>query len=435
VINLAGGTLQTTNGQTANYETYEFNIVVPEGKIGGIIPFRNCSIKSKIMGSGTLKYTIPYLREYITGDWTEFTGVLNAYGSNSTDGSQLMLYNTVGMPNTRLYLTGVTKVLNWATTGTMRLGGLSGVAGTYLSGASKNTNSSTQTWIVGGAGTDETFYGIINNDCSASGYAGTTSIVKEGNGYWRITGNNTYKGTTTINGGKLIVNGTQTGTGAVTVAQDATLAGTGKIPAATTVQSGGTLQPGDPFVTTTNIGTLTLGSLNLLTGSKTNIEINRTLATTDKVSSTGAVVFGGTLNLTITGTLVEGDQFTLFTGTSYSGAFSSIVPATPGAGLIWTFANGVLKVVTDINAVGKVEDSRVKIYPNPADDKTEITLDKSYNETIVSIVDINGRIVKTSTFANQNKCTLDLTSVSKGIYFVKVQGDLELNSVLKVVRK
>jgi len=432
-ITLAGGTLQTTNGQTANYETYDFNIVVPEGKIGGIIPFRNCSIKSKIIGSGTLKYTIPYLREYVTGDWSEFTGVLNAYGSNSTDGSQLMLYNTVGMPNTRLYLTGVTKVLNWATTGTMRLGGLSGVAGTYLSGASKNTNASTQTWIVGGAGTDETFYGMINNDCSASGYAGTTSIVKEGNGYWRITGNNIYKGTTTVNGGTLIVNGVQTGTGAVTVAQDGTLAGKGTIPAATTVQSGGTLQPGDPFVTTTNIGIITLGSLNLQAGSKVNMEINRPLASSDKVSCTGAVVFGGTLNLTVTGSLQAGDQYTLFTGSSYSGTFSDIVPATPGDGLKWTFTNGILKVDA-LNGIESILNSKVKVYPNPVIDKAQISLDKVYDKATVNVESISGSTVQTFNLAGISQTTVDLSTLPKGFYIVRVNSGRELISSSKIMK-
>ena len=434
VVNLAGGTLQTTNGQTANYETYDFDIVVPEGKTGGIIPFRNCSIKSKIRGSGTLKYTIPYLREYITGDWTEFTGVLNAYGSNSTDGSQLMLYNTVGMPNTRLYLTGNTKVLNWATTGTMRLGGLSGVAGTFLSGASKNTNTSTQTWIVGGAGSDETFNGIINNDCSASGYAGTTSIVKEGNGYWRLTGANTYKGTTTINGGTLIINGIQTGTGAVTVAQDGILAGKGTIPAAITVQSGGTLQPGDPFVTVTNFGTLSVGSLTLQAGSQTNMEINRPIAITDKVVATGSVTYGGTLNLTISGTMQAGDQYSLFSGTTFSGSFSSIVPATPGNGLKWTFSNGILKV-DPINGIEKLEYSKVRIYPNPALDRTEISLDKVYNDIQISVESINGSMVQNYHFAGLSQANLDFSSLPKGFYLIRTHADNELNTVTKVLKK
>ena len=40
------------------------------------------------------------------------------------------------------------------------------------------------TWIVGGANTDETFAGVIDNRCSASGYNGSTSIEKIGSGDW-----------------------------------------------------------------------------------------------------------------------------------------------------------------------------------------------------------------------------------------------------------
>jgi autotransporter-associated beta strand protein len=433
-VTLAGGTLQTTNGQTANYETYDFDIIVPEGKTGGITPFRNCSIKSKIIGSGTLKYTIPYLREYITGDWTEFTGVLNAYGSNSTDGSQLMLYNTVGMPNTRLYLTGNAKVLNWATTGTMRLGGVSGVTGTFLSGASKNTNTSAQTWIVGGAGSDETFNGIINNDCSATGYAGTTSIVKEGNGYWKLAGANTYKGTTTVNGGTLIVNGTQTGTGAVTVADGGKLAGKGTMPAAVTVQSGGTIQPGDPSVGTSNIGTFTVASLNLQAGSTTNMEINRTAGTVDKITATSSVALGGTLNLTITGTPALGDQFILFSGTTFSGAFTQMIPATPGVGLKWTLTNGVLKVdVADGLTV--VEDTRLKVYPNPIVDYTEVSLDKVYNNVQLTIESLNGATIITRNLGTTDRSRINLSELPAGFYILKVSTSEGTAMTRKVVKE
>ena len=341
VVNLAGGTLKTINGQTANYETYDFKLNVPEGKIGGFIPFRNCSIQCVVIGSGTLNYTIPYLREYIEGDWSEFTGVLNAYGSNPTasGGSQLMLYNTVGLPNTRVNLSGNTKIIDWATTGTMYLGGLSGVAGTFLGAASKQTDLTPMTWIVGGAGTDETFNGIINNDCSASGHYGVTYIVKEGIGIWRLTGTNVYAGTTIIKGGSFIVNGVNTGTGKVSVEDGGTLAGKGTLAAPVEVKTGGTLQPGDG-----DISTFTMAGLTLNTGSITKMDINKTTSTSDKVVVNGAAVFNGTLALTITGTLARNDAFTLFTGTTKTGTFAQITPATPGTGLTWTFINGILKV-------------------------------------------------------------------------------------------
>jgi autotransporter-associated beta strand protein len=438
VVNLIGGTLQTTNGQTANYEVYNFDLVIPEGKTGGFAPFRNCYIKSKVKGSGTLNFTIPYLREYIQGNWTEFTGILNANGTNTTasGGSQLLLDNGVGIPYARINLTGNTKIIYWTTTGTLRLGGLSGVAGTFLGSASKQTDGTSMTWIVGGAGTDETFNGIINNDCSASGHYGVTYIEKEGTGYWRLNGANVYTGTTTLRGGTLIVNGTQTGIGKVTVMQDATLTGKGKIPGVTEVQSGGIISAGDAYATpiTVNIGTLTVGALTLQAGSRSDLEINRTSSLFDKVVSTGTITFGGTLNLKIVGALVAGDQFQLFTGTSYSGAFSDIIPATPGDGLKWTFTNGVLKV-DPVNGIESVQNSKVKVYPNPVSDRAEISLDKVYDYVSINVESLSGSLIKSNSFSGLSQMNLDLSTLPKGFYIIRIKGDNELNSSSKIMKK
>jgi autotransporter-associated beta strand protein len=427
IINLAGGTLQTI-GQNDIYENYDFTLNIPEGKTGGFIPHRNCSIKCKVTGLGTLKYTITWLREYITGDWSEFTGVLNAY--SSYNGGQLMLYNTVGLPNTRVYLTGYTKIINWATTGTMQLGGLSGIAGTYLGGSSKNTNTAKMTWIVGGASTDETFNGIINNDCSASGYAGTTTIVKEGTGVWRLNGANIYSGTTTITGGTLIVNGIQTGTAKVTVQNEAKLAGKSKMPAPVEIQTGATIEPGD-----SSISTFTVGTLTLQTGSTVNMEINKTLGTNDKIASTGAVIIYGTLNLSITGTLALGDQFTLFTGTTFTGTFENIVPTSPGTGLYWSFVNGVLSV-TNISGVDtkKATDAFINIAPNPVSSTCLLSFTREYKNCIVNIETISGSIAFSATFNNCNSANLDLSTLPSGIYVLRMVANGENLPVRKIMK-
>jgi autotransporter-associated beta strand protein len=352
IVNLKGGSIQTS-GQSASYETYNFQINVPEGYTGGFLPFRNCSIANKVVGEGTLKLTIPYLREYITGDWSEFTGTLNAYGSNSTEGSQLILYNSTGLPNTRVYLSGVTKVIYWGTTGTMYLGGLSGVSGTFLGCSSKNTNYTNMYWVVGGASTNEIFDGIINDTESANGYYGHTHITKEGSGKWVLNGANVYSGATTVNNGTLVVNGTHKSysakianvtttvyTRAITVNDGAKLAGTGTTEDTVIVNSGAVIEPGD-----SSIGTFTNKVLKLNAGCKVNMDINKTTGAYDKLANTGAVTLDGFLNLSITGTLAEGDQFTILTASSFSGAFDSISPKVPGNGLLWCLENGVLKVV------------------------------------------------------------------------------------------
>ncbi len=429
---LNGGKLKTSGGSTSDYENYYSPIIVADGKTSTFEPYRNCYIYSKVSGNGILNFNITYLREYIQGDWSQFSGTVNANGNNATDGSQFMLNNTVGIPNGRIVTSGNARIVCWKNASTMSLGGLSGPSGTYLSGADKQNNSSTMTWIVGGAGTDETFNGVINNECSNNSYKGTTTIIKEGNGYWKLTGANIYKGSTTIKDGMLIVNGTQTGTGKVTVMADATLAGKGTIPAVTEVQSGGILQPGDPtLVPTNNFGTITLGSLTLQSGSQTNMEVNRTLKIYDKVAVTGAVTVGGTLNITLTGTPVEGDQYPLFTGTSFSGSFNKIIPETPGEGLIWNFSGGILKVVSGSNAINYINDSKVTVFPNFIESVTDVTLDKFYNNVNISVVDLKGSTVLNKQVSSE-KVNLNLSKLSKGFYFIKIQAGNEIDTVKKI---
>jgi len=434
---LNGGYLKTSGGSTTVYENYYGNIVVADSTVSSFEPYRNCYIYSKVSGNGTLNFNVTYVREYIQGDWSQFSGTVYANGiGTSTDGNQFMLNNTTGIANARIVTSGNTKIICWKNASTMYLGGLSGPGGTYLSGADKQNNAATMTWIVGGAGTDETFNGIINNECSNKSYKGITSIVKEGSGYWKLTGSNIYSGTTTVKDGMLIVDGSHTGTAKFTVNEGGILAGKGNIPSQIEVLSGGAIQPGDPtLVPGSDFGNFTVGSLTLSSGSQTNMEINKTYGVNDKIIVTGAVVFGGSLNLTITGTPQLDNQFTLFSATSFSGSFSEIIPATPGEGLKWDFSNGVLKVESDANGVKKTENSNLKIYPNPIIDKAEILLDRSYENISVSVESLSGSTLKTNVYSGQNKLKLNLSSLPKGFYLIKIKTDNKLIFTSKAIKK
>jgi len=69
----------------------------------------------------------------------------------------------------------------------------------------------------------------------------------------------------------------------------------------------------------------------------------------DKVAVSSQMTCGGTLKLDLSGdSLDANDSFTLFSAASYSGAFSSINPATPSAGFAWNTntltADGTLRI-------------------------------------------------------------------------------------------
>ena len=75
----------------------------------------------------------------------------------------------------------------------------------------------------------------------------------------------------------------------------------------------------------TGAGTLTVDSTGVLVG---NGESQLT-------TGLGSIAYNGTLNLPGLPTFAGGESFVLFGATSYSGSFTSIIPATPGAGLTW----------------------------------------------------------------------------------------------------
>ena len=181
--------------------------------------------------------------------------------------------------------------------------------------------------------------GIWNGVLSDSSTA--LNIVKRGTGTWTLGGANTNSGSTTVSNGTLLITG-QLGSGNVSVQSGGTLGGNGgTIAGPMSVAAGGTLAPGG-----TGAGVLTISnSLTLASGSFTSVKINKTAATEDRVAGVSAVTYGGTLVVNnLSGTLTTSDTFTLFSPGASASNFSSI-SGSPGAGLAYSFTNGVLSVV------------------------------------------------------------------------------------------
>lgn len=171
--------------------------------------------------------------------------------------------------------------------------------------------------------------------------AGGAGLEKLGVGSLLLNATNTFTGETLVSAGTLLVNG-QLGTDAVTVASGALLGGTGIISGPVTVQSGGTLAPGN------SIGTLTISnSLTLQAGSTTRMEVNASTLANDTVRGLSSVSYGGTLAvINLAGTPAPGQSFPIFKTTTASGNFSSLAPQLTG-GMRWRFdpVSGVLSVV------------------------------------------------------------------------------------------
>ena len=347
---MQGGKFVTVGKNEANV-TYNFPIEVAEGTTSTVDFDLWNTNKCSVSGKGTLTWNVHYLREYIEGNWDNFTGKLIINGTGDSGKSQFAIRNGAGIKNATITLKGTASINSGKSGVTLYLGGLSGDAGTVLAGFNVKAKGN-GTWIVGGANTDETFRGVINNNDQAGTHPGTTTIEKEGSGDWRLTGNNVYSGTTTVSKGRLIINGTHSGTGAVSVKSGATLAGIGSLAAATTINSGAMLQVGDTLV---NGRGLTFNSTLNLSGTATlNVLANSTKS--NSITLKGSTTLGASSVLQINGgeqfeeAPDAGTEYQIFklSGGKISGTFKEIQPAIPGEGLTWDtselYSAGKLKV-------------------------------------------------------------------------------------------
>jgi len=176
-----------------------------------------------------------------------------------------------------------------------------------------------------------------------AGYGGTTWLLMGGTGTWTLSGSNNITGKVNINSGQFVVNGTLLGSTNVSV-NVGTLSGSGLINGP--VYVGDTLSPAGAA-----IGTLTIN--NSLTLSNSAVAIMAVSHSSyDRVAGLSSVTLGGTLRVSVTGTLVGGEAFRLFEGTSYTGDFATYDLPVLGSPLSWDTSSvpvdGTLRVAGSI---------------------------------------------------------------------------------------
>lgn len=140
------------------------------------------------------------------------------------------------------------------------------------------------TLTVGGNDADTVFSGAID---------GTGGLIKTGDGTMRVTGGNTFGGTTSVTGGTLLVDGALAG--GATVAAGARLGGAGTITGVVGLADGARLAPGDIGAA----GTLATGALTLSSGSQLDFDLGApgVAGASDRIVVTGDLTLDGTLNV------------------------------------------------------------------------------------------------------------------------------------------
>ena len=135
------------------------------------------------------------------------------------------------------------------------------------------------------------------------------------------------------------------------VSSNATLTGTGTVIGNVYIGSGGTFVPG-----TTNVWSISLDrGLILSNGCTTLMALSPASGNANNVQGLTNVVYGGTLQLTnLGGTYANGQAYTIFSASHYSGAFNNLVPPAPGSGLRWDTnqltIDGTLRIFSTITS-------------------------------------------------------------------------------------
>ncbi|WP_149086806.1 autotransporter serine protease [Pseudomonas prosekii] len=144
---------------------------------------------------------------------------------------------------------------------------------------------------AGASQQDQTDYAVgMARDAAAASRVYEGSLTKSGAGRLLLSGDSTYRGPTTVNGGLLVVNGSLTS--AVTVNDNGTLGGSGRI-GALSANAGATVAPGN------SIGTLQVaGDVTFAPGSTYAVELSPT--SSDRIVAGGiATVSGATVSLSL----------------------------------------------------------------------------------------------------------------------------------------
>lgn len=272
----------------------------------GSAPLEVGSDNTSTTFSGTMNGTGQFVKNG-SGTFT-LSGTITAGGNVTINEGTFRLGASDRIADNRFVAMGLTGILD--------LNGFNETIGGLSGSAANRILLGNGTLTTGGLNIDGSFFGAIT---------GNGSLVKEGTATLKLERTNTYTGATNVNAGRLLINGSITSN--VTVANGATVGGTGTINSGNTltVQSGGTVAPG------TSPGILNSGNVTLQSGAAFNVELNGTTVGTqyDQLNVTGTVTIES--NVTLTASLgftpSPGDTFVIINNDgsdAISGTFNGL---------------------------------------------------------------------------------------------------------------
>ena len=316
-IQLNGGALQATAG--ANLQLYNDIEVLPGNRSYMYEDIYSISLYGKLIGTGTVQHDgNDYAGLNLLGDNSQFAGT---FISKLRSGKQRIRF---GIPQSGSANATWTLDANAVdchgigfSSGTLNFGALNG------RGYIRADAGGSPVISIGALNTYSSYGGTINANGSS------LTVVKVGTGILEMWGNQAYGGTTTVQGGKLLINNDPSSGVFVSpvIIQAGSLGGFGVSQSSATIGTGsGTgaiLEPG--FL---KIGTLRLASLTLKSDATYQAELNLGTGVGDSVVAKTVTLNNPKLQLIPTaGTLPMGTSYTIINntgGTPINGTFQGL---------------------------------------------------------------------------------------------------------------
>lgn len=451
-----GGTLQTLNNSGA-YLTSSHNIEVPESFTGTFIAAPRCEYNGILIGGGTLNWSCDFIRAYINGNWSNFSGKLNINpnGANSDYENHFIVNNANGYPNASVNLaSGVTMCYKNGTSDNgrtkIKIGLLTGVAGAKFYNADLEVGNNN-------------LPGIYSGEIS-----GATAITKVGTSTWTINGTNIYTGSTTVSDGTLNVFSDITGTGAFIINQNGTanvknsvagaivvnqygkllllgtanstvtargnLIGTGIVKGNVSLLDSSIVQPAS-----TSFGTLTFEKdATMNNGAKLDLQVGGGTTLCDKLTVGGTLNCNGTLNVSMSsGTFKLDDSFQIINAATINGTFSKIILPVLENNWVWDvselYTTGTIKVK---NGTGLQYNSlKLGVDRNPSNGIFRIFTENE-SDIFAQVTDLQGRIIYSSNIQTQNsEFKINLSHCPDGAYLLNLKSGKGNSSTLKLIKK
>jgi autotransporter-associated beta strand protein len=307
-------TTQYTKAKTSDFVLTAYSDPIP-----GMFPFYDSGVKTmNLSGVDWVDFTTQYTKAK-TSDFVLTAGVrpLGSFGDLATGTT------AVTAPNSTVAEVSGTATVNVDSTGTT----IDNVNGGTVNANAANTTI--QSYNGGNVAVGRGLIVAMNDGTSSGVISGDGGMTKSSAGVLTLGGVNTYTGATTVDAGKLVVNGSISGS-AVTVQSGGTLGGSGTV-GTLTLESGGTISPGN------SPGTLNInGDINWVGGSNYDWEIVSAEGTTPGTDWDFQLATGQ-LNLSA---LTVSSRFNInlwsliSTGPDVSGALSDFDP-TRSQGYTW----------------------------------------------------------------------------------------------------